>query len=234
MKSFCSYDQYDAGIGLTSVRGTGTSGYVQTNKFSVRKRSGHRKNGNDGDDSGHQTKKKSANKDIIEHNKKREIEVKVMEYRISLEDDDDVEDSSIEGLVAKYRQELLDKDEETREHAAHAEKNKQETHEIAARKEKKMEIMRNAMGFSNRDMVEGEAFDQELQQRRKEERIAERRRKEEERIEEERIIEKKRRKMHKAGYYEKDERPERYAGDQCSSEYSDDSSSENDASPQRS
>lgn len=195
------------------MRGTGTSGYVQTNKFNVRKRSGHTKHGNDGDGSGH-TKKKVANKDIIEHNKKREIEVKVMEYRISLEDDDDVEEGAIEGLVAKFRQELMEKD------TIDSEKKIRDTHEIAARKEKKMEVMKHALRFSDRDIVEGEAFDRDLQQRKKEERIAEKKRQEEERIQENKRIEKKRRKMHRAGYYEEDERPERYNHGDSESSYS--------------
>ena len=203
------------------MRGTGTSGYVQTNKFNVWKKSGHKKNGNDGDDPGH-TKKKGANKEIIEHNRKREIEVKVMEYRISLEDDDGVEEDAIEDLVSKYRHQLLENK------TIDSEKKNRDTHEIAARKEKKMEIMKHALGFSDRNIVEGEAFDRELQQRKKDERIAERQRREAERRKEEKQIEKKRRKMHKAGYYEEHERPERYNGD------SDSSYSESDTSPTQS
>lgn len=209
---------FRAGIGLTSVRGTGTSGYVQTNKFKVR-RARHEKNRKHNDDSGSTKHSKSANKDIIEHNRKREIEVQVMEYRIALEDDD-VDEEKIEELVAKYRMELMEKD--TPETVQ--EKTKQETHEIAARKERKMENMRRALGFED-DIVEGEAFDRELQEKKKQERIAERKRREDERIEENRRIEKRRRKMHKEGYYEKDERPERYDGNQYSSESESDFSS---------
>lgn len=72
------------------MRGTGTSGYVQTNKFNLRggpdrretERRGH---GKEGSQKGHVVK---PNKDIIDHNRKRELEVKVMEYRIQLEDDE--------------------------------------------------------------------------------------------------------------------------------------------------
>eukprot|EP00889_Picochlorum_renovo_P000339 jgi/Picre1/27369/NNA_000336.t1 len=81
-----------------------------------------------------------------------------------------------------------------------------------------MEKMRDALGFRE-DIVEGEAFDRELQQRRKEERIAERKRREEERIqreiEREKEFERREReirKAHEAGYYEKHERPDRYDG----------------------
>jgi hypothetical protein len=38
-----------------------------------------------------------ANKDIIDHNRKRELEVKVMEYRIQLEDEEYVCDGCIGG-----------------------------------------------------------------------------------------------------------------------------------------
>ena len=72
------------GIGLTTVRGSGTSGYVQTNKFNLRH---HRptgqplpKPGEAGFDGPKQTK---ANEDILEHNRKRDIERKLLE----LEDD---------------------------------------------------------------------------------------------------------------------------------------------------
>lgn len=202
---------YFVGIGLTSVRGTGTSGYVQTNKFNVRKRSGHGKSGSVEEDPRLQ-QKKPANKDIIEHNKKREIEVKVMEYRISLEDED-MEEDVIEDMVTQYRQKLMENNADKED----SKKKNHDTHEIAARKEKKMEMMRHALGFGDGDIVEGAAFDRELQQRKKEERIAERKRQEKEKLKETRRIEKRRRKLHKAGYYEEDERPERYKGDSDSS-----------------
>ncbi len=86
---------YDVGIGLTSVRGTGTSGYVQTNKFNLRggPDRGERER-KEGSQKGHVVK---ANKDIIDHNRKRELEVKVMEYRIQLEDEEYVCDGCIVG-----------------------------------------------------------------------------------------------------------------------------------------
>jgi len=200
------------GIGLTSVRGSGTSGYVQTNKFQVRGSGRDRKGGRgDGGEASDSKKKQTANQDIINHNKKREIEVKVMEYRIQLEDEE-VADEEIEVKVEEYRRELQRTLDEDRDRADGSNSIVQkDTHEVAALKQKKMEQIRDAFGF-DKDIVEGEAFDQELQQRRKEERIAERKRKEEERIREEIRIEKRRRKMHKRGYYgENEEGPERWA-----------------------
>lgn len=74
-----------AGIGLTSVRGTGTSGYVQTNKFNIRRRP-EREERKD-EDKRDVIGKRQANGEIIEHNRKREVEVKVYQYRVGLEDD---------------------------------------------------------------------------------------------------------------------------------------------------
>jgi len=202
------------------VRGTGTSGYVQTNKFNLRggpdrretERRGH---GKEGSQKGHEVK---PNKDIIDHNRKRELEVKVMEYRIQLEDDE-LPDDEIESKVEQYRMELIEKENAGDGVDKREEGKLDDTHEIAARKVKQMEKMRDALGFRE-DIVEGEAFDRELQQRRKEERIAERKRREEERIqreiEREKELERREReirKAHEAGYYEKHERPDRYDGD---------------------
>ena len=194
------------------MRGSGTSGYVQTNKFQVRGPGRDRRGGRgDGGETKDSKKKGIVNQDIINHNKKREIEVRVMEYRIQLEDEE-VADEEIEVKVEEYRRELQRALEEDRNRIDDG-KNivQKDTHEVAALKQKKMEQIRDAFGFE-KDIVEGEAFDQELQQRRKEERIAERKRREEERIKEEIRIEKRRSKMHKKGYYGEDEEgPERWA-----------------------
>jgi serine/arginine repetitive matrix protein 2 len=140
-----------------------------------------------------------------------------------------IDEDEIEEKVAAYRSELLkngglhEKDVATAQIA--------ETHEIAARKEREMEKVRHALGFKE-DIVEGEAFDRELQEQKKQARIEERKRRERERIEREeerrremkrkaRELEKERQKRiedmekaHKAGYYQKYDRPpERYDGD---------------------
>lgn len=129
-------------------------------------------------------------------------------------------EDEIESKVEQYRKELIEKENVGDAVDKREEGKLDDTHEIAARKVKQMEKMRDALGFRE-DIVEGEAFDRELQQRRKEERIAERRRREEERIqreiEREKELERREReirKAHEAGYYEKHERPDRYNGDE--------------------
>ena len=75
------------GIGLSTVRGSGTSGHVQTNKFAVRNRAS---DGNDGSDRRKGNSSKAArpepNAAILEHNRLREIEVKLAELEDELEE----------------------------------------------------------------------------------------------------------------------------------------------------
>lgn len=75
------------GIGLLTVRGTGTSGYVQTNKFNLNRRPAAKFGQNQGDagllEGPKQTK---ADEGILEHNRKREIEKKLLELEIELTD----------------------------------------------------------------------------------------------------------------------------------------------------
>lgn len=78
------------GIGLQTVRGSGTSGHVQANKFAVRNRAGgggsgggqnDRRNGNSSS-----RPNKQPNAAILEHNRLREIEVKLAELEDELEE----------------------------------------------------------------------------------------------------------------------------------------------------
>lgn len=74
-----------AGIGILTTRGTGTSGYVQTNRFNLRGPPPQHRDAS-GDDNG--PSHKQPNKDILEHNRKREIELEVETMRAQLEDDE--------------------------------------------------------------------------------------------------------------------------------------------------
>lgn len=75
------------GVGLPSARGSGTSGYIQSNK-------GFRKPSQIKRITSVEIKRpeiipekaKVVNKEILEHNEKREMESKVLEYRIELEE----------------------------------------------------------------------------------------------------------------------------------------------------
>lgn len=71
------------GIGLSTVRGSATNGYVQRNLSHVRMRKrAHRFD----PDQMAMPKPKGANKELLQHERKREIEVKVLGIREALED----------------------------------------------------------------------------------------------------------------------------------------------------
>eukprot|EP00803_Ostreobium_quekettii_P007872 evm.model.scf_1867.3 EVM.evm.TU.scf_1867.3 scf_1867:14121-14347(-) len=74
---------YD-GVGLRTPRGSGASGYVQTNKLNPRG-AAHVKHWSENDNPGPAHKK--PNQEIMDHKRRREIEAKVFELRMQLEDD---------------------------------------------------------------------------------------------------------------------------------------------------
>lgn len=74
-----------ANVGLSTPRGSGTSGYVQSNKAHLRPREKTEPYPKDFDSLKH--RQRQPDKDILEHDRKREIEVKVFELRDQLEDE---------------------------------------------------------------------------------------------------------------------------------------------------
>ena len=73
------------GVGLVTPRGSGTSGYVQTNKFNLRGAPPMRAGRQDLDEL-EGPKVAKADPSILEHRAKREIELKVAEEQAKLED----------------------------------------------------------------------------------------------------------------------------------------------------
>lgn len=68
------------GIGLQTPRGSGTNGYIQTNKFFIKSRTGKVADSSRGfdDDQGMGGVMKKANRDILEHDRKRQIQLKLV------------------------------------------------------------------------------------------------------------------------------------------------------------
>lgn len=73
-------------VGLNTPRGSGTSGYVQKNAANIRHRDNNAPYPKDGFDS-IRHRQRQPDQEILEHDRKREIEVKVFELRDKLEDD---------------------------------------------------------------------------------------------------------------------------------------------------
>lgn len=71
------------GVGILTPRGTGTSGHVQTNKFNLR-RAPVPKFG-EGKPGALPAADKKPNQEILEHNRKRQVEVKLLELQDELE-----------------------------------------------------------------------------------------------------------------------------------------------------
>lgn len=75
------------GIGLTTPRGSGTSGYVQKNLSTVNKSKQKHEYRTEEDIARFEAQlNRPPNPEILEHQKKRMIEVKCLEERIRLED----------------------------------------------------------------------------------------------------------------------------------------------------
>jgi len=98
------------GIGLQTARGSGTNGYVQTNKFFIKPRSTggpggpHRPPLHDaaGGDGGGLGGMRKPNRDILEHDRKRQVELKLLVLRDALEEQGYTEDE-IEERVEEAR-----------------------------------------------------------------------------------------------------------------------------------
>ncbi|KAL5705556.1 hypothetical protein ACHQM5_023847 [Ranunculus cassubicifolius] len=138
------------GIGLQTARGSGTNGYVQTNKFFIRPKSSKvETRALEGDQGTGGVKK--ANKEILEHDRKRQIQLKLVVLEDKL-----IEEGYTDAEIA----EKLEETRKSLEAAAAAAEERNpgaslssskvsdtQTHQIAARKEKQMETLRAAFGI---------------------------------------------------------------------------------------
>ena len=72
-------------VGLSTPRGSGTSGYVQRNLAHLKPRDYGKPYPTDMDSLKH--RQRQPDKEILEHDRKRDVEVKVFELRDRLEDE---------------------------------------------------------------------------------------------------------------------------------------------------
>lgn len=93
-------------VGLSTPRGSGTSGYVQRNLAHIRPRdSGAPYPPRDSDMPKH--RQRQPDRGILEHDRKRAVEVKVLELRDELEDEGELGDDEIDERCAALRERLL-------------------------------------------------------------------------------------------------------------------------------
>ncbi|XP_055315271.1 serine/arginine repetitive matrix protein 2-like [Sitodiplosis mosellana] len=148
------------GIGLTTARGSGTNGHVQRNLSFVRQgKKDNVKYKNEAELSQAEAiNNRGPNEEILEHERKRKIEVKVLEFEEILEEQDYTPEEIAakvqafrEKLLGEIQNEQLPKDEFGR-YAV------RETHQLAAAKQEKNAMLRSAFGISEY-FVEGSSFD---------------------------------------------------------------------------
>lgn len=139
-------------VGLTTPRGSGTSGYVQSNKAHLRPRDKpSQPYPKDFDSLKH--RQRQPDREILEHDRKRAIEVKVFELRDKLEDegvDEDEIDDQCEALRKKLEA------EQARSGGGPTAKGlkSHQVHELAKAKIEETEKLRKALGISQ-DYEEG-------------------------------------------------------------------------------
>ncbi|KAF2855325.1 cwf21-domain-containing protein [Plenodomus tracheiphilus IPT5] len=133
-------------VGLTTPRGSGTSGYVQKNRSLIRPRDKIAPYPKDWDSAKHRPRQPDA--EILEHEAKREVEVKVLELRDKLEDegvDEDEIDDQCEALRRKLDQERKD----GKDLGPNAKRLKShQVHDLAKAKAEESERLRKALGIS--------------------------------------------------------------------------------------
>lgn len=145
------------GIGLQTARGSGTNGYIQTNKFFIKPKTNKltSKSYETGQGSGGVSR--GPNKEILEHDRKRQIHLKLAVLEDKLIDQGYTDDE----IAFK-----LDEVRKTLEAAMASEDaggatavvlnpdhkySDTQTHQLAARKEKQMENLKNAFGIVHED-----------------------------------------------------------------------------------
>lgn len=165
-------------VGLSTPRGSGTSGYVQRNLAHIRPRDSAAPYPKDLDSLRH--RQRQPDKGILEHDRKREIEVKVFELRDELEDQGyvcpitksflpsgwlgadlcflvrRVDEDDIEDRCEALRKKLLDEQERDSRRGAPPKKGLKmhQVHELADAKIKESERLRRALKIS-KDYEEG-------------------------------------------------------------------------------
>ncbi|KAH8879876.1 cwf21-domain-containing protein [Thozetella sp. PMI_491] len=140
-------------VGLSTPRGSGTSGYVQRNLAHIRHREIGAPYPKDPDLLRH--RQRQPDKGLLEHERKREIELKVFELRDQLEEDG-VDEAEIDDRCDKLRKKLQAESERSGGKSVVPKKGLKahQVHELAEAKIKESERLRQALKIS-KDYEEG-------------------------------------------------------------------------------
>ncbi|KAL7807390.1 cwf21 domain-containing protein [Trichoderma aethiopicum] len=148
---FGSFAAMSDNVGLSTPRGSGTSGYVQRNLAQIRPRDYAAPYPKDRD---MRHKQRQPDKAILEHDRKREVEVKVFELRDQLEEEE-VEEEEIDRRCDELRKKLLaEMNSKNKNNAPRRAFKEHQVHEMADAKIKESERLRRALKISS-DYEEG-------------------------------------------------------------------------------
>jgi len=151
------------GVGLNTPRGSGTSGHVQTNLAAIKPKGNYEFNV----ERILPPEEKQPNTEILDHQRKRQIEVQVMEWadKTGLLDQENLSEEAKQLMLQKKRDELSNSNIKS--------KKIEGSHQKTQKKKEQTVIFKKALKIRD-DYVTGSAFDQELQNKLKEERIQQR------------------------------------------------------------
>lgn len=174
-----------ANVGLTTPRGSGTSGYVQRNLSTLKPRAAGYGQPYSLNDSARPPKIRKPDEDILKHDRLREIEVKVMELQDKLEEEGKLEDEEIEEECDKLRSSLISDLEKGRnkKSGSGGKAKSYQVHELAEAKARESEKLRRALGLKGNPGGEGDGEGEHpmaRQERRKREAELQRSKREEE------------------------------------------------------
>ncbi|ETN16448.1 hypothetical protein PPTG_05655, partial [Phytophthora nicotianae INRA-310] len=164
------------GIGLRTVRGSGTNGYVQRNLSYVnasRTRqtlARNQRGGSSGDfvSRGGGRNRPPPNPDILLHEQKRKVELQLLEMSLEMEDRG-CDPDEIQDKVKRERERLLARLNDAGDRGRESAKDSESTHARQKRKEEDNKRIKDAFDIAT-DYVAGESFDPEMQERRRQER----------------------------------------------------------------
>ncbi|CAH1758667.1 2541_t:CDS:2 [Entrophospora sp. SA101] len=157
-------------VGLTTPRGSGTNGYVVRNLSFVRTHKDpiHYESLEEGKNKPSSLIHRKPNQEILEHEKKRQIEIKCLSFRDELESKGEIDEDEIDKKVESHRQALLSSIDIVEDNKTLQE---YQTHHLTQAKAAENEKIMKALGIDSGTYIEGAAFDKELQEQKKLERI---------------------------------------------------------------
>ena len=136
------------GVGLATPKGSGTSGFVQRSLSHIQER---KKSSRDYSDTQQGPKKRKPNAELLEHERKRQIEIKCLRLRDSLVESGKYTEEEIELQIKDLRTSL------SKTQVGLQLKEASDTHRLDQLKKEKMETLQDALHI-NKNSKEGESF----------------------------------------------------------------------------